>query len=166
MAKRKQCSADKCRKMRVNDTEFCALHEPAPEVSEQEDPESACAVKIDPADAAHWGRLDAEIRNAILGQQVNELQIKDEATQLAATQAKFQVAREQLAAQEQKVLDQFQASKEGHQANIKQLKQDEVFLAVKYQKLIHKIATENDLDIKTIEIDPELAEATDLSFLA
>lgn len=150
MAKRHRCEADDCRKLNVGDSKFCADHKilGAPIQDEKHfDPHEATTVMVDRIDTANWGRLDAEIRNAILGRRVHELEIKAEQVQFAEAQVRFRQ-------QQQK-----------HMTTIEQLRSTEVLLRVAYQALTHKIAREADIDPKSIEIDPESGTVKDLSFI-
>lgn len=162
MTKRKRCSVEKCRKLALDGSEFCLPHTPVEaEVIDVPNPEDECTVPIDKADAANWGRLDAEIRNAILGERVHELEIKEEAYQLADEHRR--VIEVQKAYQEKQ--KQFLTSKLKHESEIKQYKLNQNVLKAAYIKLMTKIAKDNNLDLKTLEVDPDNARAKDLSFL-
>lgn len=65
---RKRCSLNGCRKLRLDTTEFCRDHQNEVDPGEK-------VVKLDELDALRFGKADAEIRNAVQGQQLIDYKI-------------------------------------------------------------------------------------------
>lgn len=148
MAKRHRCEADDCRKLNVGDSKFCADHKILEgDKSQPTDPLEITAITVDKSLAATWGRVDAEIRNAILGQRVHELEMKLEQVKFVELQKQFQKQQDHHIHMVQKL-----------RSNVDQLRKQ-------YEAITNKIAADHNLDPAKMEIDPESAEVKDLSFL-
>lgn len=98
----KQCSVKGCRKVRRDDTEFCRQHQNG---SSQQKVASNGAdqteldegvIRLDGVDALKFGKIDAELRNAMQGQKIADYQMSEMQTLHKQRMKELQANKEHL----------------------------------------------------------------------
>jgi len=69
---RKRCDSEDCRRLRLNGSTYCRFHQSKPASAEVADEN---VVKLSERDALRFGKVDAEVRNAIQGQKLIDYEI-------------------------------------------------------------------------------------------
>lgn len=154
-AKRKQCIKKGCRKLQFDGWEHCKEHKPFDPVED--------VTRLELAEAEKWGRLDAEIRNALLSQRckalenkLDELICKESLQKLSqayeAELARLKAAHTQQKATLEKNLLDIRTQRSHEQEALKQQVDRQ---KIAYQALTKEIADKYKVDINKMVVDPD-----------
>lgn len=150
--KRKQCSVKGCRKLCADGWEQCVDHKPFDPVED--------VLKLTLEEAEKWGRLDAEIRNALQGHRIKALEIQvaslvEEKRQKAAAEQETQ-RRQAYEAREREFGERLQSTLQKYQDEIKGLGRRINQLRADYEAYTKELANKYKLDVTKIVIDPDV----------
>jgi hypothetical protein len=154
-AKRKQCIKKGCRKLQFDGWEHCKEHKPFDPVED--------VTKLEVAEAEKWGRLDAEIRNSMLGLRVkaveNELDRLNCRDNLQSLALSYKAEHEKLTAtfkkQKEELEQGFKDTRVARSFEQEALKQEIERKKAEYQALTKELADKYKVDINKMVVDPD-----------
>lgn len=94
--KRKRCTFPGCKKLQISGALFCKGHLNGQEATEEAPDDKV--VKLSERDALRFGKIDAEVRNALQGQQLVDYKITEIQQKTRAQVTELQAAKARLIA--------------------------------------------------------------------
>jgi predicted DNA binding CopG/RHH family protein len=152
---RKQCIKKGCRKLQFDGWKHCKEHKPFDPVED--------VTKLEVAEAEKWGRLDAEIRNALLSQRCKALENKLD--ELSCRENLQKLARN-YEAEQKRLADAFTQQKAhlettllekrtARSLELEALKQQVDRQKIAYQAITKEMADKYKVDINKMVVDPD-----------
>jgi hypothetical protein len=143
--KRKRCATVGCKKM-ATDLENSIFCKECQQQQEKNDDPFTGFKRLSEVDAEKWGRMDAEIRNALQGQRIKNLEI--ELAEFKEKQRREEYTRSQLS----------------KQAEIKVLQNQVESLKKNYEEFTTQLAEKYDVNKEKMTIDPDTGLIRELDF--
>lgn len=154
-SKRKQCSTEGCRKFVAlnSNSSYCPK---CLELQKLEDFADA-VMKLDELEANRWGRIDAEIRNAIQGQRIKDLEMR-------VSELEELLRRQKVEAEEQKLREVYERKRTDRTIMKQKLVSEVSNLRKEYEELTESIAKKYKIDKNKMSIDPNTGTIRELDF--